>query len=107
NFAVSKDLFFGTNGPAVQTLGADSEIPLHFIAGGGSGITLEEGGIRLAAGGRFTIGQVVSANEEGVLTQINTAATDTSVNGVLDLSGYYKIVINVVSAPDNTGLFQV
>lgn len=104
---VTKDLYFGTNGPAVQTLAADSEIPSHFIAGGGAGITLEAGGIRLASGGRFTIGQAVVPNGEGVLTQTNTTAADTSVNGSLDLSGYYKIVINVVSAPDNTGLFQV
>lgn len=106
NFSATKDLFFGTNGPAIQTLN-NSETPLHFIAGGGSGISVEEGGLRLAAGGRFTIGQMVTANAEGVLTQTNTAATDTNVNGVLDLSGYYKIIINVVSAPDNTGLFQV
>lgn len=107
NFAVTKDLFFGTNGPAVQTLGVDSEVPMHFIAGGGAGITLEEGGIRLASGGRFTIGQAVEANADGVLAQTNTAASDTVVKGVLDLSGYYKVVINVVSAPDNAGLFQV
>ncbi|ACE83168.1 fibronectin type III domain-containing protein [Cellvibrio japonicus] len=107
NLAVSKDFFFGTNGPALQTLGVDSEVPMHFVAGGNAGITLEEGGIRLANGGRFTIGQVVVPNDEGVLTQTNTTASDTSVNGVLDLSGYYKIVINVVSAPDNAGLFQV
>lgn len=107
NFAVTKDLFFGANGPAVQTLGVDSEIPMHFIAGGGAGITLEEGGIRLASGGRFTIGQVVAPDAEGVLVQVPTARADAGVNGVLDLSGYYKIVINVVSAPDNAGLFQV
>lgn len=107
NFNLTKDLFFGSNGPAVQTLGAASEIPMHFIAGGGSGITLEEGGIRLASGGRFTIGQVVAPNIDGVLTQTNTASTDMSVNGVLDLSGYYKIIINIASAPDNMGLFQV
>lgn len=107
NFDVTKDLFFGTNGPAVQTLGVDSEIPLHFIAGGGAGITIEEGGIRLASGGRFTIGQVVAPNAEGVLAQTNTTAGDTTVNGVLDLSGYYKIVIKVATAPDNAGLFQV
>ncbi|WP_168172463.1 fibronectin type III domain-containing protein [Cellvibrio sp. PSBB023] len=107
NLNLTKDLFFGSNGSAVQTLGAASEIPMHFIAGGGSGITLEEGGIRLASGGRFTIGQVVAPNIDGVLTQTNTAPTDMSVNGVLDLSGYYKIIINVASAPDNMGLFQV
>ncbi len=104
---VPKDIFFGANGPALQTLGSSSEVPMHFIAGGGSGITLEEGGIRLASGGRFTIGQVVAPNVDGVVTQTNTAPTDVSVNGVLDLSGYYKIIINVVSAPDNNGLFQV
>lgn len=106
-FNVTKDLFFGTDGPAVQTLNNTSEVPLHFIAGGGAGITIEEGGIRLATGGRFTIGQVVAPNAEGVLVQTNTAATDASVNGVLDLSGYYKVVIKVVTAPDNAGLFQV
>lgn len=107
NLNLTKDLFFGSNGPAVQTLGAGSEVPMHFIAGGGSGITIEEGGIRLASGGRFTIGQAVEPNAEGVLAQTNTSASDTVVKGVLDLSGYYKIVIKVASAPDNGGLFQV
>lgn len=107
NLGLTKELFFGIDGPAVQTLGADSEVPMHFIAGGGSGITIEDGGIRLASGGRFTIGQAVEPNAEGVLAQTNTTSSDTVVKGVLDLSGYYKIVITVASAPDNAGLFQV
>ena len=103
NFAVTKELFFGTDGPALQTISSASEIPMHYIAAGGAGITLEEAGIRLASGGRFTIGQIVEAGA----SQVNTTSSDTVVNGSLNLSGNYKIYITVVTAPDNGGAFQV
>lgn len=113
NLHVSRDKFFGLDssgaapvpGLAVQTVTADSEVPMHYIAGGGAGITVDEtaGTIKLASGGRFTIGQYV---EPGTV-QTNTAASVVSTAGRLDLSGHYKIYITVVSAADNAGVLQV
>ena len=113
NLHVSRDKFFGLDssgavavpGPAVQTIAGNSEVPMHYIAGGGTGITVDEtaGTIKLASGGRFTIGQSVVSPA----VQVNTTGADTSVPGFLDLSGHYKVSITVVSAPDNAGLFQL
>ena len=100
NLNVSKNEFFGTDATPAQTLTNYPSLPMYFIEGGGSGITLEGGNIKLANGGRFTIGQV------SVPAPSDTSSADTSVAGDLDLSQPYKIVINVVSASD-TGNFQV
>lgn len=103
NLNVTRDAFFGINDvePA-QALTNFPSLPMNFIEGGGSGITLDEtaGTITLANGGRFTIGQV------SVPAPADTTGGDTSVSGDIDLSQPYKIIINVVSAPA-TGTFQV
>lgn len=105
NLNVEKDVFFGSGGATPgQTLTIEPTYPMFFVEGGGSGIELDSaaGTIKLSNGGRFTIGQVVAA--DGATD--DTADTDTATNGDLDLSGDYKISIDVVSAPD-TGVFQV
>src|SRR5690606_12658200 len=58
------------------------------------------GTITLANGGRFTIGQI------SVPAPADTANSDTSVNGDLDLSQPYTVIITVASASE-TGNFQV
>ncbi len=102
NLAVSKDAFFGLNGVApAQTLKAHPELPMNFIEGGSSGITLDEasGTVTIASGGRFTIGQI------SVPEPVDTSDSAV-VAGDLDLRQPYTIIIQVVSASD-TGKFQV
>lgn len=98
-FETTRDQFFTVN---YKTLTSDPAIPMYFVEGGGSGITLDEaeGTITLANGGRFTIGQVSDP------APADTTGGDMTVNGDLDLSQPYTIIINVVSASD-TGNFQV
>lgn len=98
-FETTKEAFFTAG---YKALISDPSLPMYFVEGGGSGITLDEaaGIITIANGGRFTIGQVSDP------APADTTNTDTTIAGDLDLSQPYTVIIKVLSAPE-TGTFQV
>ncbi|HEY0891771.1 MAG TPA: hypothetical protein VGE32_01870, partial [Cellvibrio sp.] len=93
-FNVDKATLFSA---AYRSISTDSSVPLFFVTGGNSGITIANNELTLAAA-RFTIGNKPP--------RANTAASDTSANGDFDLSKPYRISFRVVAA-SGSGALQI
>lgn len=103
DLTLTKDETFGENDvEPVVTLGQAPNYSMYFIAGGGSGLFVENGQLQMTDGARFTVGLMPS--HYGT----ETTDEDDSAPGDLDLSGDYQITIEVAEvAEDAGGNFQV
>ncbi len=121
NFDVTREQFFDSVSnmtlntvPSVQTISYDNEQAMAFVFGGADNMQIVDvdgvKGLRVT-NSRFTIGQEMTANDNGTYTTVITAAAIGDVpavlqGGVLDLTKNYQICYSVIEK-HTAGLFQV